>query len=366
MIRVVSRHDPLDASPQRGRAGAGEAGTIEANEPNRDAAGTTDSAAGPTDCTAGPTSRAAGPSAGTGPTADAALRETALDAARLAAELHREARGSLAPDRWSEKGTSDFVTEVDREAERRIVDTITARFPSHRILAEEGTGSAGADELLWIVDPLDGTTNWLHGYPEYAVSIAALDDRGLRVGVVLDSANAEEFVATRGGGATLDGRPISVSAVSELRLALVGTGFPFKRADLLPEYLDTFATVLMRTSGVRRAGAAALDLCAVACGRLDAFWEHWLMPWDIAAGALIVREAGGSFGALPAGRGETLAAAARSARSVEAIFEGRTELPGRPGGEDGRELAGGAFMASNAKLDDAFRALLEERLAPEG
>jgi len=256
------------------------------------------------------------------------------------------------------------VTEVDREAERRIVETILGRFPTHRILAEEGTASAGtaaagtgsasAAELLWIIDPLDGTTNWLHGYPEHAVSIAAVDASGLRIGVVLDSANGEEFVAVRGGGATLDGTPITVSGVTELRLALVGTGFPFKRTELLPEYLEALGAVLSRTSGVRRAGAAALDLCAVACGRLDAFWEHWLMPWDVAAGALIVREAGGTFEPLSSGRGETLAAAVEAARSIQAVFEG-TALPGA---SDVGGIAG-AFMAGNGLLDPAFRRLLE-------
>ncbi len=149
--------------------------------------------------------------------------------------------------------------------------------------------------MLWIIDPLDGTTNFLHGYPEYAVSIAAHDAAGLRAAVVLNSATGELFEATRGGGARRDGQDIRVSDMDDLDLALVGTGFPFKKLHVLPAYLETMSRVLRSTAGIRRAGAAALDLCDLACGRLDAFWEYWLMPWDVAAGALIVREAGGVF-----------------------------------------------------------------------
>lgn len=233
------------------------------------------------------------------------LLATARRAAESAADVHRIAAGRVDPTRWQEKGRSDFVTEVDVEAERTIVDILLAAFPDHRILAEESAGegdSPGDGEapvadrsapVRWIIDPLDGTTNWLHGYPEYAVSIAAEDEAGLAAGVVLNSATGECFEAARGEGARLDGEPIRVSGLRDLRLALIGTGFPFKRLDILPAYLETFSTVLRTTSGIRRAGSAALDLCDVACGRLDAFFEFHLMPWDVAAGALIVREAGG-------------------------------------------------------------------------
>ena len=238
------------------------------------------------------------------------LLATARRAAEAAADVHRAAAGRFDPSRWQEKGRSDFVTEVDVEAERTIVDVVRTAFPDHVILAEEGGGTspgpggsdpadAAAAPVRWIIDPLDGTTNWLHGYPEYAVSIAAEDEAGLTVAVVLNSATGERFEATRGGGARRDGKEIRVSTVDELRLALVGTGFPFKRLQILPAYLDTFSTVLRSTSGIRRAGAAALDLCDVACGRLDAFFEFHLMPWDVAAGGLIVREAGGWFEPLP-------------------------------------------------------------------
>jgi myo-inositol-1(or 4)-monophosphatase len=227
------------------------------------------------------------------------LLEVAIEAAEAAAAVHRAGAGRLGPADWGEKGRSDFVTEVDIEAERHIVETILKRFPNHSILAEEGGETLAAHRedtpIRWIIDPLDGTTNWLHGYPEYEASIAAEDASGLRVGVVLNSASGECFEAVRGEGARMNGSTISVSTLTDLELALVGTGFPFKQLDILPAYLDTFSTVLRGTAGIRRAGAAALDLCDVACGRLDAFFEFHLMPWDVAAGGLIVREAGGHF-----------------------------------------------------------------------
>lgn len=286
---------------------------------------------------------------------DEELRDAALLAARAAAELHREAAGTLDPATWAEKDPSDFVTEVDREAERRIVDSIRDRFPHHRILAEEGTAAETSvanlsdTDVLWIIDPLDGTTNWLHEYPEFAVSIAALDRRGLRAATVLNSARGEEFVALRGGGATLNGQPIHVSGVNELRLSLVGTGFPFKRAGLLPDYLETLGAVLQATSGVRRGGSAALDLCSVACGRLEAFWEHWLMPWDVAAGALIVTEAGGTFDGLPVEPGHALSGPSHDGCETSAVFAGT----------GGRLVPGpGAFVAGNGLVDPSFRTLL--------
>lgn len=230
---------------------------------------------------------------------DDALLETARRAAARASSVQSDARGQVDPSRWAEKGRSDFVTEVDVESERVIVQTLLEVFPDHRVLAEEGTENGSDEErptIRWIIDPLDGTTNWLHGYPEYAVSIAAEDPEGLRAAVVLNSATGELFEASRGGGARRDGQAFRVSSINSLDHALVGTGFPFKKLNVLPLYLETFSRILRSTAGIRRSGAAALDLCDLACGRLDAFWEYWLMPWDVAAGALIVREAGGFFG----------------------------------------------------------------------
>ncbi len=301
-------------------------------------------------------------------TLDQQLIDAALTAGREAAALHRAEEGRLAPARWSEKGTADFVTEVDREAERLIVGQLRRRFPHHEFLAEEGTEHEeswpetspeptppGATPIRWIIDPLDGTTNWLHGYPEYAVSIAALDTEGLRAGVVVNSATGEQFDAVRGAGSRLGGRPIAVSELTELRLALIGTGFPFKQTQLLPVYLRSLDAVLRATSGVRRAGAAALDLCALACGRLDAFWELWLMPWDVAAGALIVREAGGHFG--PLGLEGEVPEALDAVIAEGARF--RELAAGRP---RARPVAGGAFLAANRHLMGSLRGVVAKAL----
>lgn len=278
---------------------------------------------------------------------DADLLDAARIAAARAAEVQRAARGRVDPSKWGEKGRSDFVTEVDVESERVIVSTLLERFPDHQVLAEEGTGngeSSGRPHVRWIIDPLDGTTNWLHGYPEYAVSIAAEDAEGLRAALVLNSATGERFEASRGGGARRDDEPIAVSDLTDLDLALVGTGFPFKKLNVLPAYLETFSRILRSTAGIRRAGAAALDLCNLACGRLDAFWEYWLMPWDVAAGALIVREAGGTF--------ETF--------SVDGI-DG-TEVAEGLGGPMPVGLEPGPFLGANGRLIDEFRALVSGSL----
>lgn len=223
-----------------------------------------------------------------------ALLETCVNAAKLAAGIISSGAGRLSGIRWEAKSGSDFVSEVDRAAETAIAGSIRARFPGAAIIGEEfsPTVSTGA-ELAFVVDPLDGTTNFLHGYPEYAVSIAALSRGTPRAGVVLNVSSGETFTAVAGGGAFLDGERIRVSGITEPGRSLVGTGFPFKRLDLLPGYLPQFERVTRGTAGIRRAGSAALDLAAVACGRFDAFWELDLAPWDIAAGVLLVREAGG-------------------------------------------------------------------------
>ncbi len=192
----------------------------------------------------------------------------------------------------STKHMNEFVTEVDREAEAIIIADIRKAYPDHAILAEE-SGAAGESTYRWIIDPLDGTTNYVHGFPQFCVSIA-LEHRGrLEQGVVFDPLRQELFTASRGAGARLDDRRIRVSRRSGLEGALLGTGFPFRGAYDLDTYLQTVRALVPRSAGIRRAGAAALDLAYVAAGRLDGFWEFGLEPWDMAAGVLLIREAGG-------------------------------------------------------------------------
>ncbi|MFL5480713.1 MAG: inositol monophosphatase family protein [Gemmatimonadaceae bacterium] len=227
-------------------------------------------------------------------TANQTLLEIALDAAHAGARVIRDATAQREKIVWETKGRSDFVSEVDKASERVIAEVIQRRLPTATLLGEELSPDAIAGEgLVVIADPLDGTTNFLHGYPEYSVSIAIARDGDLCAGVVLNVARSEEFAASRGGGAFLDGKPIHVSNLRDPGRSLIGTGFPFKTIEKLPEYLDQFNLVMRGTAGIRRAGSAALDLSNVACGRFDAFWELLLAPWDVAAGVIIVQEAGG-------------------------------------------------------------------------
>lgn len=192
------------------------------------------------------------------------------------------------------KGPGEFVSTADLKAERTLRNELHRARPGYGLLFEEGGEVAGGDPRhRWIVDPLDGTTNFLHGFPWYAVSIAALVDGELRAGVVLNAANGELFTATAGGGARRSGEPITVSSIADPQRALIGTGFPFKDARHIDRYLATLPELMREVAGVRRPGSAALDLADVACGRFDAFWELSLAPWDIAAGILLIREAGG-------------------------------------------------------------------------
>jgi myo-inositol-1(or 4)-monophosphatase len=222
------------------------------------------------------------------------LLDVALEAARAAARVIRGATPQREKLVWETKGRADFVSEVDKASERRIVEIINRRLPEAIVLGEELSPTAiFSDGIVVIADPLDGTTNFLHGYPEYAVSIAIVRDRELCAGAVLNVTRDDEFTTTKGGGAFLNGERIRVSSLREPGRALIGTGFPFKTIDKLPQYLAQFSLVARGTAGMRRAGSAALDLCNVACGRFDAFWELALAPWDVAAGMLMVREAGG-------------------------------------------------------------------------
>ena len=222
------------------------------------------------------------------------LLDTAIAAADAAAIFIRERSGDQRALEWVEKSPTDFVSEVDHGAEERIRETVLRRHASARIVGEELSPDALADlGLAFIVDPLDGTTNFLHGYPEYAVSIGVAREGELVAGVVVNVPMGERFSALRGEGAWRDGVRIGVSRITDPGRALIGTGFPFKFPEHLPAWQRQFGRVALVTAGVRRAGAAALDLCDVACGRFEAFWELRLAPWDFAAGLLIIQEAGG-------------------------------------------------------------------------
>lgn len=225
---------------------------------------------------------------------DSELLDIALEAARGGAQVIRDATARREKLVWESKGRSDFVSEVDKASEQTIVGVIARRLPQATVLGEELSPTAIASKgIVVIADPLDGTTNFLHGYPEYSVSIAIARNGVLCAGVVLNVARDEEFTARRGGGAFLNGKRIRVSSLREPGKSLIGTGFPFKTLEKLPQYMEQFSLVTRGTAGIRRAGSAALDLSNVACGRFDAFWELVLAPWDVAAGLLMVQEAGG-------------------------------------------------------------------------
>jgi myo-inositol-1(or 4)-monophosphatase len=196
-------------------------------------------------------------------------------------------------DNIHKKGRIDLVTEADIESERKIVNSIRQVYPDHSILAEEGGLLKGAEACQWIIDPLDGTTNFAHGIPICAVSIAFVVKNQASMGIVLNPFSGEFFTATRGQGARLNGMPIHVSNIDGMINALLATGFPQDTTCILDDLMAPFKASLEATQGVRRLGSAALDLCYVACGRFDGFWHHHLNPWDTAAGALMVTEAGG-------------------------------------------------------------------------
>jgi myo-inositol-1(or 4)-monophosphatase len=196
------------------------------------------------------------------------------------------------------KRANDFVTQVDQAAEQAIMEIVRKAYPDHGFLCEESGSTASDAEVVWIIDPLDGTTNFIHGFPQYCVSIGVRSRGALAHAVVYDPVRNELFTASKGGGAFLNDRRIRVSKATRLNEALAGTGFPFKELTRLELYMRQLQTLMKTCAGVRRAGAAALDLAYVACGRLDCFWELGLSPWDMAAGALLILEAGGLVGDL--------------------------------------------------------------------
>lgn len=216
----------------------------------------------------------------------------AVKAARRAASVINRASTQLDLLTVQSKSPNDFVTEVDRAAEVAIIEVLREAYPEHAILAEE-SGRSGESEYCWIIDPLDGTTNFIHGFPQYAISIALARNKVLEQAVIFDPVRNEMFTASKGAGAFLNDRRIRVSRRIKLMDSLIGTGFPFRQNDNIEAYIGAFRELSQKTAGIRRPGAAALDLAYVACGRLDGFWEAGLSSWDMAAGALLIMEAGG-------------------------------------------------------------------------
>jgi myo-inositol-1(or 4)-monophosphatase len=219
--------------------------------------------------------------------------ETAVFAARSAGQIILENLGRLSKDDVSLKQVSDFVTRVDKESEACIVRIIRERYPDHHVLAEETEKDTSREGYRWIIDPLDGTTNFIHQYPVFCVSIALELQRKVIAGVIFDPLRKELFFAEKGKGAFLNEQPITVSTITACPDSLITTGFPFRSKEFIDPYLKLFKNVLFKVSDLRRAGAAALDLAYLAAGRCEGFFEIGLSPWDIAAGSLIIEEAGG-------------------------------------------------------------------------
>ena len=255
----------------------------------------------------------------------------AIRAARRAGNVMLRALDRIDTLRVEEKGRHDYVSEVDRRAEREIIQTIRRAYPDHAVLGEEG-GEHGHNDVRWIIDPLDGTTNFLHGIPHFAISIAVEIKGRITHGVVYDPVKNELFTASLGSGAALNERRIRVSGRPSLDGALLGTGIPFRDDQNLDVYLETLRALVRNTAGVRRPGAAALDFAYVACGRFDAFWEFGLHYWDLAAGALLVQEAGG----------------------IISDFRGGSGYP-----------KSGNVLCANPKLHDRMRRILAEVLPAE-
>jgi myo-inositol-1(or 4)-monophosphatase len=257
------------------------------------------------------------------------MLNTAIKAARRAATIINRASFDLDRLQVSEKQSNDFVTEVDRAAETAIIEVLTSAYPGHAILAEESGASKNlndTNENVWIIDPIDGTTNFIHGFPQYCVSIA-LQQRGvITQAVVYDPNRNELFTASKGGGAFLNDKRIRVTRCDKLADALIGTGFPVKDISKLDEYMDMFKIMTPKCQGLRRPGSAALDLAYVATGRLDGFFEKSLAPWDIAAGCLLITEAGGIVGTFSGEsdylyKGDVLAGTPKVFGQMVAVFQ---------------------------------------------
>lgn len=229
------------------------------------------------------------------------LLNIAVSAARQAGDIINRHIEQIDHLKISSKGLNDFFSDVDIKAEQAIINTIHKAYPDHGIMAEESGMQNDDSESVWIIDPLDGTNNYLHGFPFYAVSIALRVKGRIEHAVVYDPLRHECFTASRGRGARLNDRRLRVSKQTQLSAAMLGTGFSFRDQALAQRYLPTFQALFGKCGGMRRTGSAALDLAYVACGRLDGFWEFGLKPWDIAAGSLLIQEAGGLIGDLQGG-----------------------------------------------------------------
>ncbi|HNX97179.1 MAG TPA: inositol monophosphatase family protein [Candidatus Aminicenantes bacterium] len=272
----------------------------------------------------------------TDPSLPSGAAETALDAAIRAGELIRQRFRTLTRGEVSAKGRNDFVTAVDRQSEQIIVSTLRDRFPAHRILAEEGgDGGADAGPFHWVIDPLDGTTNFIQGIPVCAVSLALRREGRTVLGVVHNPFFAETYLAVRGRGASRNGEPLRCTSAVTVEGALGATGFPFKAPAAIPAYLRFFGGLLPRVKDLRRCGAAALDLAYTAAGSYDFFFEAYLLPWDFMAGALLIEEAGGTvsdFSGGPLGLAESSVLAAGPGlhppllEETRAIFAGQSPL----------------------------------------
>ena len=219
--------------------------------------------------------------------------KTAVSAARLAGDIILKNLGQLSPGDIQTKEAFDFVTKVDRWSEAVIVKTIQEKFPHHFFLSEETFRQKGDGNYRWIIDPLDGTTNYIHGYPMFSVSIALEYQNGIVLGVVFDPLRDELFHALKGGGSFLNNNKIGVSETDMLEKSLIATGFPFRKKEMIDKYLAAFKQIFEKVSDIRRAGSAAIDLAYIAAGRVEGFFELNLSPWDIAAGSLLITEAGG-------------------------------------------------------------------------
>jgi len=226
---------------------------------------------------------------------DKNMLNLAIKAAQAASEIIMENFGKIDRRDIVEKGKNDFLTFVDETSEQKIIEMIRASYPNHAILAEESGLNKKQSEYEWIIDPLDGTKNYISGIPLFAISIALRIKGQIKLGVVLDPVRRDLFYAKKGEGAFLNDDKIQVSARSDMSECLIATGFPFKKKQFLPEYLACFNDIFFQSSGARRMGAAAIDLAYIAAGKFDAFWEIGLSPWDIAAGSLLIEEAGGKL-----------------------------------------------------------------------